>query len=193
MNLGIMRSMVYKLGGIGCFILLAWLLYTSKPNTIQGWVMMLALVIFLGSLGVVGIFGARLGTIPYRMAGYILLGLAGLFFVFFLYSLGVGEIEYTSPMVGFLSIVFICLVIFAAGIALIDKASKLKMSGYLLRFWKTDVVLTIEGVQEILRECLGEKATGEQVAEKAEDALRLLLEQGHIKRVTPTSWKRIPK
>ncbi|MGF3499664.1 MAG: hypothetical protein ACQXXL_08650, partial [Candidatus Methanosuratincola sp.] len=67
------------------------------------------------------------------------------------------------------------------------------MSDYLLRFWKADAVLTIEEVQEILKEHLGEKATREQIAEKAEDVLRLLFEQGHIKRVTLTSWKRLLK
>jgi len=153
---------------------------------------MIVLVIFLGSLGIVGVFGARLGAMPYSIAGYTLLGLGGFFLILGFASswLGIGE---ASPIVGLLIMAFYAVVMFVAGIALIDKASKLKMSGYLLRFWKTDVVLTIEGVQEILREYLGEKATGEQVAEKAEDALRLLLEQGHIKRVTPTSWKRIPK
>jgi hypothetical protein len=170
-------------------LLLALLLYTSKPDTVQGWVLILALVMFLGSLGVIGVLGARLGTLPYSITGYILLGLAGLFLILSFYSLWVEEIKLNEAWVLLLYII----IMYAAGTFLISKASKLKMSDYLLRFWKADAVLTIEEVQEILKEHLGEKATREQIAEKAEDVLRLLFEQGHIKRVTLTSWKRLLK
>jgi hypothetical protein len=82
---------------------------------------------------------------------------------------------------------------YAAGTFLISKASELRMSHYLLRFWQADAVLTIEEVEEILREHLDKETTHEQIAKKAEDVLRLLMEQGHVKRVTPTSWKRLQK
>jgi len=170
-------------------LLLALLLYTSRPETVQGWVLILALVMLLGSLGTIGLLGVSLGVLPYSITGYSLLGLAGLFLMFSFYSLWVEEIKLNEAWILLLYIILM----YASGTFLINKASKLKMSNYLLRFWQADAVLTIEEIEEILKEHLGEKTKHEQITEKTEDALRLLMEQGHIKRVTPTSWKRLQK
>jgi hypothetical protein len=184
-----MKPIICKLGGIGCFLLLVLLLYTSRPETVQGWALMIGLVMFLGSLGVIGVLGTGLGTLPYSITGYILIGLTGLFLVLSFYSLWVEEIKLNEAWVLLLYII----IMYAAGTFLISKASELRMSHYLLRFWQADAVLTIEEVEEILREHLDKETTHEQIAKKAEDVLRLLMEQGHVKRVTPTSWKRLQK
>ena len=185
---------IRKGGGIACFLIATWMLWSvveSPLPTIQGYLVMILLAISLYPLAVLGLVGARFGTILYDIAGLTLISYGVLEVLFFSWAF-LTEPRKPEPWIAALLLPFLLMFgLVIAGVKVMDRGFHHHAAKDLLKNWSIGAVLSLDEVKKMLLTYYGEVKKiqkPERFIYKDSDAiLRLMVEQGYVRQEERTS------